>query len=978
MKDRAQIGQTPARKPQAKEGRFLAILFIFYYLLAAITLLLTARQIRAEEPPASSPVLRAASELDYPPFALVQKDGTADGFSVDLLKAVTQAVGLQVTFSVGPWAEIKEKLALRQIDVLPLVSYTPERDKIYDFTAPYLRMQGTVFVRIGETRINSFADLKDKEVLVMRGDTAHEYAVKEKLSDKLILTADYETAMKLLAAGRHDAVVMQRLVGLMLLKKLATTNIMPLDSAPETDLKLKRQPLQGFQQKFCFAVQEGDHDLLSRLNEGLAIVYADGTYETLYKKWFMPILPQPKIPFREMVISVLSVLIPLVLLMAGLGIWYLKREVARKTASFEQSQQKFRDFMNSATDGFLLYDTDLRLIEINDRALELLPFKVERNQLLGTQLFGEGVNGESERKKALHRVLETGDPCCLEEDFSSAVSGLLHVSMTIFPVPDGIGVILRNITERILTVRDLRKKEEEIRLLLDHTVEAIYGCDLDGCCTFANSACVNTLGYRSSQEIIGRNMHLLTHHSHPDGQQYPEESCEITRAFKEQRTSHHDSEVFWRKDGSSFPVEYWSHPVYQGNAVRGCVVTFVDISERRLAEEERQKLEMKLQQSFKMEAIGTLAGGIAHDFNNILGAILGYTEMAKEESDPRSMVFRNLREVLKAGQRAKDLVRRILAFSRQTSASEFQYLRPGTVILEVEKMLRPSIPSSIEIRLHLAQSAKLIFADPTQIHQILMNLCTNAYHAMEETGGKMDIILSETDLSADEVAHEPGLEAGRFFKLTVQDTGQGIHPEVQLKIFDPFFTTKEVGKGTGMGLSMVHGIIKNHGGCITVESTPGQGAAFHVFLPAVEQVLTADETYQEDLPTGTEKILFVDDEKMLVEMARVMLSKLGYAVTTYNSSLEALEHYQQHPDQFDLVITDQTMPGMTGAEMARRMLQIRPELPIIVCTGYSSVLSEEKAKSIGIREFVVKPMLKKDIAPLIRKVLDEIRPDAEN
>jgi len=699
-------------RSRVRKVGLLAALYAAYYLFAAIALFLTARQIHAEDLPVlPAPILRSASELDYPPFALVRKDGSADGFSVDLLKAVAKAAGLEVRFTVGPWSEIKQKLADRQLDVLPLVSYSAERDKVYDFSAPYLRMHGTIFVRKGEKDIHSLSDLKDKEVLVMQGDTAHEYALKAKVSDKLILTKSYGEAMQLLAGGKHDAVFVQQIVGLMLLKKLHITTIVPLSTQPETALKITSGPLAEFEQKFCFAVQEGNHDLLARLNEGLAIVYADGIYEALYKKWFGPVLPPAKVSFRQILLYLFSILIPLLLVMAGFGIWYLKREVARKTASFEKSQQKFRDFMNSATDGFLLCDTDLRLIEINNRALELLPFKAERAQLLGTRLFEGNSQAESERKKAFSRVIKTGDPCSLEEDFSSTDAGPLHVSMTIFQVPDGIGVILRNITERKITVENLRRKEEEIRLLLDHTVEAIYGCDLNGCCTFANSACVNLLGYGSAQELVGRNMHQLAHHTYPDGKFYPEESCEITRAYKEQRSSHNDSEVFWRADGSSFPVEYWSHPVHQSEAVRGCVVTFIDISERRRTEEDKRKLELKLQQSFKMEAIGTLAGGIAHDFNNILGAILGYTEMAKEESDPQSMVFRNLREVLKAGQRAKDLVRRILAFSRQTADSEYQYLRPTAIILEVEKMLRPSIPSSIEISLQLAPSEMFIFAD---------------------------------------------------------------------------------------------------------------------------------------------------------------------------------------------------------------------------------------------------------------------------
>ncbi len=240
--------------------------------------------------------LKSASELDYPPFALIRPDGSADGFSVDLLKAVTQAVGLEVNFSVGPWHEIKQKLEERHLDVLPLVAYAQERDKMFDFTVPYLRMHGTIFVRKGEKSIHSEADLKDKEVMVMRSDAAHEYAVRENLSNKLVLTESFEEAMKLLSEGKHDAVVVQQLVGLQLIKKLGISNLVNVSTVPETSLKPFDKPLIGFGQKFCFAVQDGDKELLAHLNEGLAIVSANGTYDELYHKWFSPILPRPPVP----------------------------------------------------------------------------------------------------------------------------------------------------------------------------------------------------------------------------------------------------------------------------------------------------------------------------------------------------------------------------------------------------------------------------------------------------------------------------------------------------------------------------------------------------------------------------------------------------------------------------------------------------------------------------------------------------------
>ena len=391
--------------------------------------------------------------------------------------------------------------------------------------------------------------------------------------------------------------------------------------------------------------------------------------------------------------------------------------------------------------------------------------------------------------------------------------------------------------------------------------------------------------------------------------------------------------------------------------------------ERKKTEFEKEKLESQLQQAQKMEAIGTLAGGIAHDFNNILGAIIGYTEMARDDSPNGSLIVEDLDKVLEASDRAAGLVKQILAFSRQDE-TEYILLQPSSIVAKAIAMIRPSLPTTIEITQDIDTKTGHIFGDPTQIHQILINLCTNAFHAMEDTGGRLDISLKEIDLFKDDIPSEPHIDTGTFIQLSVGDSGVGMTQQVKSKIFDPYFTTKRVGKGTGMGLSIVHGIIKNYGGFITLSSEFGKGTVFHVFLPVVNKdVLPAKEAIKQ-IPVGKEKILFIDDEDVLADMGKNMLERLGYHVTVRTSSLEALETFQNQPDQFDVVITDQTMPGMTGFDLARRMLQIRPDIPIILCTGYSSIISEEKAKSIGVREFALKPVGKRDIAMLIRKVLN--------
>ena len=400
---------------------------------------------------------------------------------------------------------------------------------------------------------------------------------------------------------------------------------------------------------------------------------------------------------------------------------------------------------------------------------------------------------------------------------------------------------------------------------------------------------------------------------------------------------------------------------------------FIDVTEKKVAEKEKKKLQAQLQQAQKMEAIGTLAGGIAHDFNNILGAVLGYAEMARDDCPTDSLVAQDLDQIIKAGLRAKDLVKQILAFSRQAENEKIP-LQPAVIIRETLKMLRSSLPSTISIKQDLAGDAGLILADPTQIHQIIMNLCTNAYHAMEENGGILSLSLGRHSLGEEDLAGHPQAQPGDFIHIAIGDTGKGIQPDIRNKIFDPFFTTKEIGKGTGMGLSIVDGIVKSYGGFVFCDSRVGEGSVFHISLP----VLQGDDALAEEYPVetvliGGERILFIDDEEMLSEMGQNMLQRLGYQVTVRRSSLEALTTFQNQPDAYDLVITDQTMPGMTGIDLARRMLQLRSDLPIILCTGYSSLISEDKAKSAGIRGFALKPLAKKDLAVLIRRVLDTQR-----
>jgi PAS domain S-box-containing protein len=386
---------------------------------------------------------------------------------------------------------------------------------------------------------------------------------------------------------------------------------------------------------------------------------------------------------------------------------------------------------------------------------------------------------------------------------------------------------------------------------------------------------------------------------------------------------------------------------------------------------ERKKLEEQLRQAQKMEAIGTLAGGIAHDFNNILGVIMGYTELLLEEIPEQESQHQNLKQVMAAARRGEEMVKQILAFSRK-SEEEKKPVHIDHILEEALKMLRSSLPTTIEIKSQIEGTLGLVMANPTQIQQVIMNLSTNAAHAMRENGGVLEITLKEITIKENEnELMEFNLAPGRYQLMTVKDTGIGMTPGIMERIFEPYFTTKRPGEGTGMGLSVVHGIIKSHGGEIRVFSEPLKGTTFHVYFPVAEDI--KEPTIKKDRPImgGSERILFVDDDNSLAEMGKLMLEKLGYKVTVRTSSIEALEVFRKTPNKFDLVITDQTMPNKTGTQLTRELLRLRPDIPVILCTGFSETVNKENFKALGIRGFVMKPIVKNDIAKIIRKVLEE-------
>jgi PAS domain S-box-containing protein len=526
----------------------------------------------------------------------------------------------------------------------------------------------------------------------------------------------------------------------------------------------------------------------------------------------------------------------------------------------------------------------------------------------------------------------------------------------------GLLGIFWDITEQIKAREELKNSEERYRELVENAVMGFYQVKRNGEFIMVNRRMAGIFDYASPQELMADIDNIKKLYAHP------EERIRIIKQIDDEGYVDGMEVAFKRKTGESVWVKLNTRvttdkegaPIYEG--------TLEDITEQKMMAEEQKKMEMQLQQAYRMEAIGTLAGGIAHDFNNILAAIIGYTEIAISDVERNTSVHNSLSAVLKAGDRAKNLVNQILTFSRQTE-QESKPVQLKRITNDVLKLLRASIPATIEIRSYL-RSESAIMADPTQIHQIVMNLGTNASYAMRDKGGLLEIRLDDVQFGKEDAAKHHELRPGSYVKLTLSDTGEGMEHHVMERIFDPFFTTKEKGHGTGMGLSVVHGIVKSGGGSISVQSESGKGTCFEILFPIIEIAPEPDLTAEESIPKGTERILFIDDENAIADLTKRQLESLGYQVTTRTDPIEALEVFKLQPDRFDMVITDMTMPKMTGKELSENLLRIKPSLPVILCTGFSASMDESRAAAIGIKALIFKPILKRDIAQAIRKVLD--------
>jgi len=1018
-------------------------------------------------------VITVGCELDYPPYEVVDSNGNADGFSIDLIKAIAAEMNLTLRFLVAPWNELRTKLERGAIDALPAVAYSVERDRFLDFGTPYIISHAVIFTRNDASDLNSHDDLRGKEVMVMRGDSTHEYAVSSQLTEKLILTNSFEEAFTLLADGHHDAVIAPELVGLLLQDKLHITNLKHIPGS-----------LDAYGKGYAFAVHQGNEKLLAQLNRGLDLVKASGEYTRIYDKWFSHIMPREN-KIGHLIRKTLIGLALLALLLLFNAIWnaLLRRKVRQRTNELISSERRFSSIFSQAAIGLTLVDLDGKWLRVNpmlcsivgyssDELLQMsfhdithpddlgLSSRLYEQMLDGTrntysiekryfhkdghpiwvnltvslvrdgndkpEYFVAAIEDINERVKARKKLAEDeklfralfqsasdyalvlevhddsppqiidandaaflrhgysreemiGQPITLIDRSASSEAFPRRVDMlkkgkvmhfdvehickngTVFSAEAAVQMIQldgRNICfsiERDITERKMAQARiEMLSQAITQSGEAVIITDAEGYIGFVNPSFTRISGY-TENEAMGKTPNILK-----SGNQKP--------AFYKDMWAHLIRGEVWqgkvvnrKKSGEFYPAMLTISPVKNS---RGEITNFIGLQQDLQSYEE---LEAQFHQAQKMEAIGTLVGGIAHNFNNDLAGITGNIYLAKRRIAADPAVVDKLEHAEKIAFSAAATIQQLLTFPRKGNV-QMHPLSIAPFLKEAFKMHRATLPENIGLQLEMDDADMRIEGDINQLQQMLMNLITNAYDAVEHRD-KPEITIRLDRYSADQgfIKQHEHAEAVEYARITISDNGCGISEEHIKHIFEPFYTTKEIGKGTGLGLAMVYGSVSMHGGAVEIASSP-DGTTVQVYLPQLlsERPSETPGTEGSIIHGHGETILLVDDNEMVLATGSELLKELGFRVLTAKNGFEAVETYHKHRHSVDMLILDVVMPGMGGIDALEKIREINPDVRVMFATGYDKL----RTNAEDISELVIsKPFSIKDLTRAIRQTL---------
>jgi PAS domain S-box-containing protein len=913
----------------------------------------------------ASRTLVVGSEQDYPPFAMGMTDASADGFTVELWKAVAKEQGLTYEIRVRPFNDILQGFKSGAVDVLINLAQSDDRRQFADFSVTHVVVGGAIFVRDDEARIHSESDLTGKSIIVLKGDLAHDYAIAKGWQRQLVLVDTVEQGLRQLAAGQHDAMLLSKLAGLQTIRNRHLTGLRALDA----DV--------GFSQRFAFAVHKGDAELLARINEGLALTTTNGVYDRLYEKWF-GVYEVSSRSWRDVWAALAAAVL---LLSAAWAIMYSRRRQRDRLAAVKlrDSEERWKFALEGAGDG--VWDVDL----VAGTTLYSRRWK----QILGYE-DGEIGTDPTEWSRRIHpddlaRVLAENQRCLdgsadgfVSEFRMRAKDGhwvwVLDRGRVVHRGNDGkarrmIGTHA-DISERKRNEHALRDSEERLQRALEASRLALWDLDLATGEVFLSDTWSEMLGgVRQPTRTTFDALTALV----PEEDQ-PRVAAAMGDALRGVTPGYTVEHRVHRTDGKTLWIVSQGRVVERdaGGRARRAVGTNRDVTERQNARAKQLQLESRLREAQKLEAIGTLAGGIAHDFNNIMAAILGNVALARQDVRQGHPAQAYLEQISKAGQRARSLVQQILAFSRQ-QPGEFISLSLRPVVEETLAMLQSMAGDGTQLRQTVADIPLRVMGNATQLQQVLLNLGSNAWHALPGGVGLIEIGLEETRFGAGELRVPAGLAPGAYAHLWVRDNGSGMDDETRQHIFEPFFTTKRVGQGTGLGLAVVHGIVESHAGAVDVTTTVGAGSTFHIYLPLVDDEsgpAPLQPAHTDALRGRGQHVLYVDDDEVMALMVHSLLQRLGYRATCTLDAREALSLAERDPERFDLVVTDFNMPNLSGVDVARRLADIRPSLPVVISSGYISEELRAAAAELGVRAVIQKEHTFEELGAVLDSILN--------